>query len=159
MWDPKLSYYLFAEVTKYKNYFLINRKIKPSSKLLWNNVFSFGESQVMMKLGSKVFRFCSCLDWQVVHIAFTLKICIPIRRLFKVSTTFSSPVSIWDTGRTDLTPETILICLWLGAEEKHYIWRIRAVHVGNCAATSCLHEDGHFFIFLLHTSPILVCLT
>lgn len=101
MWYPKLSYYLFAEVTKYKNDFVINRKIRPSSKLLWNNVFSFLLSQVIMKLGSKLFRFCSWLDWQVVHIAFTLNICIPFRRLFKGSTTFFSPVSIWDTGRTD----------------------------------------------------------
>lgn len=87
-----------------------------------------------------------------------LTICIPFRRLFKVPTTFSSPVSLCDTGRTDLTPETMFICLWLRAGEKHYIWSIRAVHVGNCAATSCLHEDGHFFIFLLHTNPILVCM-
>lgn len=73
--------------------------------------------------------------------------------------TFSFSVSLWDTGTTDLTPETIFLCLWLGAGEKHYIWRIRAVHMGNSAATSCLDEDGHFFIFLLHTSPILVCMT
>lgn len=152
------SCHLFAKVTKHKNDFAINREKKAFIKMTLDNDFSFWLSQVMMRLSSKLFRFCWCLDWQVVHITFILNLCIPFRRIFKVSTTFCSPVSLCDTGRTDLTPETF-ICLWLRPGEKHCVWRIRAVHVGNCAATSCLHEDGHFFIFLLHTSPILVWMT
>lgn len=134
-------------------------KRRSSSKWLWDNVFSFWLSQVMVKLGSKHFIFCWCLDWQVAHIAFTPNHLYSIQKnLQSVHDLFFPCFSMkhWK-DRPDCRNN---ICLPLtGSWGKALIWRIRAVHVGNCAAISCLHEDGHLSIFLLHASPVLVCMT